>query len=282
MKYNLAAAIFWGSLFVAFLNGKVWLKESDIMANKTVIITGGTSGIGLALAMRFAGKGNNVVLLGRDADRGLRAVKTVMERVSGAKCSYIPCDVRNIHDCKNAAQKVADLYGHIDALVNSAGIYFERAIEDMTEEDFYLIMDINFKGTYFMTQQVAAEMKKQGFGVIVNISSDAGVHGNMLCSAYCASKGAVNLFTKAMALELAPWNIRVNSVCPGDVMTPLTEKQLAQYPDRETALNEMSSVYPLGKIGTPEEIAGVVEFLCSDDAAFVNGAIWSVDGGITA
>ena len=167
-------------------------------------------------------------------------------------------------------------------LVNSAGVYFERAIEDMGEEDFARIMDINVKGTYFMTQQAVSAMKKQGSGVIVNVSSDAGIHGNMLCSAYCASKGAVNLFTKAMALELAPWNIRVNSVCPGDVMTPLTEKQLAQYPDREAALKEMSSVYPLGRIGTPEEIAGVIEFLCSDAAAFVNGAIWSVDGGITA
>lgn len=252
------------------------------MDNKTVLITGGTSGIGLATAIRFAGKGYNVVLLGRDAERGLRAVKTVMERISGANCNYIPCDVRIISDCKNVVEKAAELYGSIDVLVNSAGVYFERAIEDMGEDDFSLIMDINVKGTYFMTQQAALAMKKRGSGVIVNVSSDAGIHGNMLCSAYCASKGAVNLFTKAMALELAPWNIRVNSVCPGDVMTPLTEKQLEQYPDRETALREMKSVYPLGKIGTPEEIAGVIEFLCSDDAAFVNGAIWSVDGGITA
>ncbi|WP_295916755.1 SDR family oxidoreductase [Anaerovibrio lipolyticus] len=252
------------------------------MDSKTVLITGGTSGIGLATAVKFAGKGDNVVLLGRDADRGLRAVKTVMERIGGANCNYFPCDVRKIKDCKNAVEKATELYGSIDVLVNSAGVYFERAIEDMGEEDFALIMDINVKGTYFMTQQTVLAMKKQSSGVIVNVSSDAGIHGNMLCSAYCASKGAVNLFTKAMALELAPWNIRVNSVCPGDVMTPLTEKQLAQYPDREAALKEMSSVYPLGKIGTPEEIAGVIEFLCSDAAAFVNGAIWSVDGGITA
>ncbi|WP_085023156.1 SDR family NAD(P)-dependent oxidoreductase [Anaerovibrio sp. JC8] len=252
------------------------------METKTVIITGGTSGIGLAAAKRFAGKGYNVVMLGRDTDRGLRAVKSVMEKVSNARCNYIPCDVRKLSDCADAVQKTLDIYKRIDILVNSAGIYFERAIEDMDEEDFDLIMDVNVKGTYFMTRQVAMEMKKQGSGAIVNVSSDAGVHGNMLCSAYCASKGAVNLFTKAMALELAPWNIRVNSVCPGDVMTPLTEKQLQQYPDRDEALREMSSVYPLGKIGTPEEVAAVIDFLASDEAAFVNGAIWSVDGGITA
>jgi NAD(P)-dependent dehydrogenase (short-subunit alcohol dehydrogenase family) len=104
----------------------------------------------------------------------------------------------------------------------------------------------------------------------------------MLCSAYCASKGAVNLFTKAMALELAPYNIRINSVCPGDILTPLTENQLKQYPDRAAALKEMASVYPLGRIGTPEEIAAVVEFLASDQAGFITGAIWTVDGGITA
>ena len=104
----------------------------------------------------------------------------------------------------------------------------------------------------------------------------------MLCSAYCASKGAVNLFTKAMALELAPYNIRINSVCPGDILTPLTETQLKQYPDRAAALKEMASVYPLGRIGTPEEAAAAISFLSSQEAAFITGTILSVDGGLTA
>lgn len=253
-----------------------------LMEEKTVMITGGTSGIGLAAAMRFVAKGHRVALLGRDAHRGTDALKIIMEKNNGANCSFFPCDVRKTEDCRAAVQQTVNLYGTVDVLVNSAGVYFERALEDMTEADFDYIMDTNLKGTYFMTQQAAAEMKKQGVGAIVNVSSDAGLHGNMLCSAYCASKGAVNLFTRAMALELAPWNIRVNSVCPGDVLTPLTEQQLAQYPDREAALREMSSIYPMGRIATPEEVAGVIEFLCSGEAAFVNGAIWSVDGGITA
>ena len=119
-------------------------------------------------------------------------------------------------------------------------------------------------------------------GNIVNVSSDAGLHGNYGCSLYCASKGAVTLYTKAVALEAGPYGVRVNCVCPGDILTPLTEKQLENEPSREDALNEMASVYPLGKIGTVEQAAAVVVFLASEEAGFVTGAAWSVDGGITA
>ena len=132
-----------------------------------------------------------------------------------------------------------------------------------------------------MAKYAVPELKKQGV-CIVNVSSDAGLQGNYLCSAYCASKGAVTMFTKALALELAPWKVRVNCICPGDIATPLTEKQLQEAPDRQEALREMSSVYPLGRIGTAEEAAAVIVFLASDQAAFVTGAAWSVDGGITA
>ncbi len=239
------------------------------MEKKTVLITGGTSGIGQAVAQRFFQQGCNVALMGRNKRSDLIG-------------NFIQGDVTKYEDCVGAVKQTIEQYGSLDVLVNSAGIYMEKAIEDMTVADYTAIMDTNIKGTYFMTQQAVEAMKKNGGGVIINISSDAGIHGNMLCSAYCASKGAVNLFTRAMALELGPYNIRINSVCPGDVLTPLTEKQLQQYPNREQALQEMASVYPLGRIGTPDEIAGVVEFLASDKAQFITGAVWTVDGGITA
>ena len=251
------------------------------MKEKTVLITGGTSGIGLASARRFAQNDWNVVIMGRDMARGNAAAEEIAMTGKG-RCLYVQGDVAIIDNCCQAVHQAVELTGSLDVLVNSAGVYLERAVEDMTETDFDRIMNVNIKGTYFMTQQAITEMKRHGSGSVINISSDAGVQGNMLCSAYCASKGAVNLFTKAMALELAPYNIRINSVCPGDILTPLTETQLKQYPDRAAALKEMASVYPLGRIGTPEEIAAVVEFLASDQAGFITGAIWTVDGGITA
>ena len=153
--------------------------------------------------------------------------------------------------------------------------------EELTEEEFEDVMDTNVKGVFFTTQAALAPLKASR-GNIVNISSDAGIHGNFLCTAYCASKGAVTLFTKSLALELAPFGVRVNCVCPGDVATPMTEAQLQDAPDREEALRQMSGVYPLGRIARAEEVADIIFFLASDAASFVTGAAWSVDGGLTA
>ena len=214
--------------------------------------------------------------MGRDAGRGQRATDGL-----GHGAVYVQGDVSRTEDCRRAVAEVAGRLGRMDALINSAGVYFERAIEDMEEAEFDRMLSVNLKGTYFMTRYAVEFMKEQGQGCIVNVSSDAGVHGNLLCSAYCASKGAVNMFTKAMALELGPFGIRINAVCPGDVLTPLTEAQLAQYPDREQALREMGSVYPVGRIASAEEVAAVIRFLCSEEAGFVNGALWSIDGGLT-
>ena len=244
--------------------------------SRVALITGGTSGIGLAAAELFLRAGWQVAVMGRDAGRGQRATDGL-----GHGAVYVQGDVSRTEDCRRAVAEVAGRLGRMDALINSAGVYFERAIEDMEEAEFDRMLSVNLKGTYFMTRYAVEFMKEQGQGCIVNVSSDAGVHGNLLCSAYCASKGAVNMFTKAMALELGPFGIRINAVCPGDVLTPLTEAQLAQYPDREQALREMGSVYPVGRIASAEEVAAVIRFLCSEEAGFVNGALWSIDGGLT-
>ncbi|MBE6093129.1 MAG: SDR family oxidoreductase [Selenomonas ruminantium] len=248
------------------------------MQEKRILISGGTSGIGLATAKLFLSAGAKVALLGRSAQRGEAALQELGEN---EQAIFVQGDVSRRADCQRVVQQVETLWGGLDVLVNSAGIYVEGAIEDMTEEQIASVLDINVKGTYYLSQ-AAVPLLKNAKGNIVNVASDAGVHGNYYCSLYCASKGAVVLFTKALALELAGFGVRVNAIAPGDIMTPLTETQLAAASNREDALREMASVYPLGRIGTAQEAAAAIKFLASAEAAFITGTILSVDGGLTA
>ncbi len=252
------------------------------MKGKVALITGGTAGIGLAAARQLLTEGAKVMLMGRNLERGARALEELGE--FSENVHYFSGDVTDAEMCRKALEEIINRFGRIDILINSAGIYGEGAVEDLEEEAFDRMMAVNVRGTCFMTKYAVREMKQQGHGgSIVNVASDAALHGNYFCSTYCASKSAVLGFTKASALELAPYGIRMNCVCPGDVLTPLTEKQLQEDPaGREAALSTMSSVYPLGRIASPEEAANVIVFLASDKASFVTGAAWTVDGGITS
>lgn len=248
------------------------------MQDKRILISGGTSGIGLAAAKLFLQAGARVALMGRSEQRGETALQDLG---AGDRAIFVQGDVSRLADCRQALQQVSAKWAGLDVLVNSAGIYVEGAIENMTEEEIATVLDINVKGTYYLSQ-AAVPYLKESRGNLVNVASDAGVHGNYYCSLYCASKGAVVMFTKALALELAGFGVRVNAIAPGDILTPLTEKQLQAAPNREDALREMASVYPLGRIGTAEEAAAAIKFLASPAAAFITGTILTVDGGLTA
>ncbi len=251
------------------------------MEKRAVLITGGTSGIGLEAAGRFLEEGCCVALMGRNRERGNQALAALSGRGLKEDMIYLPGDVSRVPDCRRAVRECVKHFGRLDVLVNSAGSYIEGAIEDLTEETYNRIMDVNVKGSFFMCQSAAAELKRQEGSCIVNVASDAGIKGNYFCTLYCASKGAVVQLTRALALELARVPVRVNCVCPGDIMTPLTERQLSAAPSREEALSLMQEVYPIGRIGTAREAAEVIVFLASEKASFVTGAVWSVDGGLT-
>lgn len=248
--------------------GSVFVDGEKFM--KTAIITGGTSGIGLAAAKIFLAHDFNCAVVGRSRER-FENVKHELGRAE-----FISADVRKVSDCDKIISRTLELFGGVDVLVNSAGIYREGAITSANEEIFDEIFSANVKGTFFTTR-AAVDALIESRGSIVNVASDAGIRGNYFCAAYSASKGAVVAFTRSLALELASFSIRVNCVAPGDILTPLTLNQLET---SNTTLDDLAKIYPLGRIGTAEEVAAAIYFLAT--ANFITGAILSVDGGLTA
>lgn len=240
---------------------------------QTAIITGGTSGIGLAAAKIFLAHNFNCVLVGRSRER-FDKIKSELD----GSFEFISADVRKVADCERIVARTVELFGGVDVLINSAGIYVEGAITSTNEKTFDDIIDTNVKGTFFTTRAAVDELIKSR-GAIVNVASDAGLKGNYFCAAYSASKGAIVAFTKSLALELASFPVRVNCVAPGDVLTPLTLNQLKI---SGATVEELAKVYPLGRIGTADEIAAAIYFLASEAASFITGTILSVDGGLTA
>jgi len=247
---------------------------------KVAVITGGTSGIGLSTAIMLTQGGATVAVVGRSENKGARALaqlKPIKEN-----CIFIAADVAKTSVCRQVVQETVSRLGHMDILVNSAGVFMNGPIEAVSEEDYHNVMDINVKGTFFMCQSAIPEIRKAGGGAIVNVSSDSGVMGNTECSLYCTSKGAVTIFTKALAVDVAKDNIRVNCVCPGDILTPMLDKEAAGSDDPQRYIEEMQRHYPVGRVGTPKEVAATICFLASESAPFVVGAAWSIDGGLTA
>ena len=243
---------------------------------KTALITGGTSGIGLAAAEIFLAHDFNVAIVGRNIARGRKALETLGD--SDRRVFFIAADVSNVADCGRIIAETLARFNRLDALVNSAGIYAEGDIRSVDENLFERIINTNVKGTFFMCRAAVDELSKTR-GSIVNVASDAGVRGNYFCSLYSASKGAVVMLTKSLALELAHIPVRVNAVAPGDVLTPMTSEQLKR--SGET-LDALASIYPMKRIATAEEVAESIYFLASEKAGFITGTVLGVDGGLTA
>ena len=237
---------------------------------QVIVISGGTSGIGLATAEILSKEGYRTVLLGRNPERGEKAEGQVLGSL------YIPCDVTKTEDCQRAIEAAAKV-GKITGLVLSAGIYEEKLLEQTTDEEIESYFQVNVFGAMRLVRE-AIPFMRGAKGSIVTVASDAALQGNVQCSLYGATKGALTAFTRSLALELAVEDIRANVVCPGDVDTPLLEKQLATYGGNRV---EMQDWYPLGRIGKAKEIGEVIAFLLSDKSSFMTGAVIPVDGGLT-
>ena len=238
---------------------------------KTAIITGGTSGIGLATAKKFLAENFNCVLVGRSEKKFRDANFSRNENVK-----FISADVGEVENCNFVVDETIKIFGGVDVLINCAGIYVEGAINFVDEEIFDAVLKTNLKGTFFMCKAAVDELIKSR-GAIVNVASDAGVRGNYFCAAYAASKGGVVAFTKSLALELASFPVRVNCVAPADIWTPLTERQLEISGER---VDDLKKIYPLGRIGTAEEVAEAIYFLATPASSFITGEILNVSGGL--
>lgn len=249
--------------------------------DKVAIITGSASGIGRATALLLAKEGAKVIISDIN-DAGAKAVADEISKDGGEALS-IKHDVTNETDWERVIAKTLEKFGRLDVLVNNAGIMMLKSLEDMSLEEWRFEMSINLDAVFLGTKYAIGAMKKTGGGSIINMSSATGIVGTVKDgAAYCASKGAVRLFTKAAALECSKagydYNIRVNSIHPGGIDTPLTA-ELLKDEDVRKASNDS---YPIGRMGQPLDIAYAILYLASDESSFATGSEFVIDGGWTA
>ncbi len=248
------------------------------LRDKVCLITGGAAGIGKASAEKFIAEGAKVVICDLDADRGQALAAQL-----GGETLFYQVNVTNRVEVQAWVDDVVEKFGRVDVLINNAGItrdglfvkYKEGAVvSQMSEEDFDLVIDVNLKGTFNCAQAVTPQMIKQGGGVIVNASSIVGLYGNFGQTNYAATKFGVIGMTKTWSRELGRFNIRVNAVCPGFILTEMVKKM------PEKILESLAAKTPLGRMGQPEDVANIYAWLASDEAAYVHGSTISVDGGM--
>jgi NAD(P)-dependent dehydrogenase (short-subunit alcohol dehydrogenase family) len=243
------------------------------LSGKVAIITGGGSGIGKAIAMAFVREGAKVVVAGRDSKKLEAAAREI-----GVDCLAVSADVSSAGSVEKLVSKTLDRFKKINILVNNAAVLLPGTAESLSEEDFDQTFDINVKGLWLMSRAVVPHMRVAGSGSIVNIGSVLSMVGARNRVAYSASKGAVMAMTKAMALDHAAENIRVNCIAPGIVETEM----VARFSTDENARKQRVALHPMGRFGQPAEIASAAVFLASDESAWTTGSVITVDGGYSA
>ncbi|MDQ6729435.1 MAG: glucose 1-dehydrogenase [Actinomycetota bacterium] len=250
------------------------------LKGKVAIVTGAGSGIGRAAAILFAEQGASVVVADIQADRAA----SVAREISDERGHAITVDVASEDSVSAMVSEAAQRFGGIDLLYNNAGVNSSGAVSEATLEDWERCFAVNVTGTFLCSRAVVPHLKPRGGGAIVNQGSVAALVGVKRFAAYCAAKGAIVALTRSMAVDLAPQRIRVNCICPGTVYTPLMEPMLRERGggDVKRGLELTVEKYPVGRLGDPQDIAAAALFLLSDEASFVTGSIYPVDGGMTA
>lgn len=247
------------------------------LANKVALITGGASGIGRATALLFAREGAAVIIADMKAEAGQAVAGEITK--AGGRAEFEPADVTRAADCRRVVERAIREFGKIDILFNNAGIIRRATVLELNEEDWDRVMAVNVKSVYLLSREVIPHMQKQGGGSIINMASGWGLAGGAKAAVYCASKGAVVLLTKAMAVDHGPQNIRVNCICPGDTDTGMLRDEAQQLGEASDRFLAEAAKRPLGRVGTPDEIAQAALYLASDAASFVSGTALIVDGG---
>jgi NAD(P)-dependent dehydrogenase (short-subunit alcohol dehydrogenase family) len=246
-------------------------------SGKRVLITGGTSGMGEASALSFAGAGAHVVINGRNHDRARNIISS--SNALAGSVVFVGGDISERRKCDLIVTEAVGILGGLDILVNSAGIIYHATAEETTDEQWLETMNVNVNGMFYICRAALPHLKSSQ-GTIINIASDVALTGSRHLTAYCASKGAVLQMTRAMALDYAPAGIRIVPICPGDVDTPMLRGEFSDRGlDAETGLRESAEAVPLNRVCTAQEVADLVLFACSDSARFMTGYPIVLDGG---
>jgi 2-keto-3-deoxy-L-fuconate dehydrogenase len=248
--------------------------------HRVVLVTGAGSGIGEAIAHRFAHEGDFVYVTDRDPASGETVVAAIGE--AGGRADFLRLDVTGETECAAVADTVHQAHGRLDVLVNNAGVGHVGTMMETTSADLDRLYEVNVKGVFNVTRAFLPSMLEHRAGVVINLASIGGVVGIRDRLAYCATKFGVVGLTKCLALDHATDGIRAVAICPGRVETPFVQQRLREYPDPEAAYREMSATQPVGRMARPEEIAAAAFYLASDEAAFITGTPFLIDGGWTA
>ena len=249
------------------------------LENKTAVITGGGSGIGRAISEIFAAAGASVAIFDLDEAAANETLAAII--AAGGKAIFTPCDISNASSVKESVEATKIAFGKIDILVNNAGIANIGTATSTSESDFDRVMKVNVKGVYLCLQEILPELIAAGGGAILNMSSIAAITGLKDRFAYSTSKGAVHTMTLSIAADYLQHGIRCNAICPARVHTPFVDGYLAKnYPDnRDEMFEKLSAVQPIGRMARPDEVAKLALCLCSEDAAYITGQSYNLDGG---